>query len=553
MSNQSKDNEQLKAVVQSLKKTVVHIMVFSSFMNALSLALPIYSLQVLDRVLGSSSLETLLYLSLIVFVMLIAMNCLTNIRETAFSYLSRLVSKQLQAPTFMACFSRNLNQAASQTIKDLTAIRQFITGPQLPLIFDALWFWVFLGVIFYIHRVPGFLISAAAIVLCVMSFINQKVLKKDTETLNQKNIILGQKLDCLVQNSEVVLSMNMEDALAQRYQDASQEIEETDMALKKKTRRMTFIIKSFRFTVQVAITMVSAYLIIKGKMSAGAYIAISILASKVLAPFDASPALLTALITVKKAYKRINNALNEHEGNDDAMPLPEPKGNVSVHSLAYVMNQVPIIKPMQFDINAGECIGLIGKSGSGKTTLARLLTQVYYPSRGKVTLDGGELRNWNPKQLGEVIGYLPQDVELFHGSVRDNIAKMAIENDPDMVIEAAQLTGNHAFILSLSQGYDTILTPTALSAGQKQRIALARAFFGSVKLVVLDEPNANLDIEGEKALMDTLIKAKQKHITVVIVSHKPSILSVTDKILVLEKGELRHFDESKKVIEALQK
>lgn len=538
----------LEIVAAIIKKTLLHLILFSACINFLGLALPIYSLQVLDRVLGSSSLETLLYLSLIIFVMLVTMNALTSVRDKAFFYISQSTATQLSEPAFMACFSQHYNRIGTQAIRELQTIRQFLTSQPFGMLFDALWFWIFLSVIFYIHVLPGFLISAAAIMLCLMSWLNHKLLKKDTESLNQSLMLSNHTLTGIVQQSEAVLGMHMQAALVKRYHIDQTKSDQIDASLKQKTRRMTFAIKTFRLSIQVLITMLSAYLIIQGKMSAGAYIAISILSGKVLAPFDASPVLLSSLITVRAAYKRLKDALGSDSLHTAAIDLPEPAGQVAINQVMYRIDQHTIIKPLSLVIEAGDCVGIIGRSGAGKSTVARLLTHVCQPSRGTVCLDGGDLLNWPSHQLGHYIGYLPQDVALFPGTVKDNIAKMGLDYDTNTVLNAAQVTHNHAFIMSLPQGYNTMVSPQSISAGQQQRIALARAFYGPVKVVVLDEPNANLDHAGDQALLATLQWAKSQAITVVIISHKPAILSVTDKILVLDQGEMKQYDRTNTVL-----
>ena len=546
----TKDNILIQTF-KELKKIFYHLGLFSFIINILSLALPIYSLQVLDRVLGSSSIETLMYLSIIIFVMLICMNFLNSIREIAFGFIANSFEKKISEKAFISCFNTNLNKTGTQNIKDMNAIKAFITSPNLPTIFDAPWVIIFLAVIFYIHIIPGFLILASAIILAVLAFFNQKLLKKDTEKVNEKTIILSNKTELLAQNAEVVVAMKMEENLSKRYLEEQKELKELEQTLKNKTRKITLGIKTFRFVVQIAITICSAILIIKGKMSAGAYIAISILSSKVLAPFDASVGIFTAITNVKKAYSRLKDGLKNTESfNESKTKLPEAKGGISFENIIYAINNVPIIKNISFKVNSGDIIGIIGKSGSGKTTIARLLTGIFLPNRGKITLNNSDIQNWNSEQLGQYIGYLPQDVELFYGTVKENIARMATEINDEKVVDSAQKTHTHNLISSFAKGYETMVTKTSLSAGQKQQIALARAFYGNVKVVVLDEPNSNLDIEGENSLMQAILCAKQAGITVFIVSHKPSILKVTDKIMVIDSGEMKMFDESRKVIES---
>lgn len=552
LSNLNNDQDIILKSLEELKKTFIHCLIFSSIINILSLALPIYSMQVLDRVLGSSSIETLIFLSIIIFVCVIVMNAITNIRDYAFYYAEKSFEKKLSKITF----EQNIHDSfkvniGSQYIKDLSVIKSFISSPYLALIFDLPWVIVFLATIFYINWIPGILVSVASIVFCIFAFFNHKILKKDNEQINDLQIKIGQKLELLLRNSEVAIAMGMIENLSNRYNEDSNQLKELEKKLKTKSKTIAIILKNVRYTVQILITFISAILIIKGKMSSGGMIAISTLASKVLAPFDASAGIFQSLINVKKSYQRLKVALKKSNNFEERIELPDPKGDVQFDSVIHLPqnNNAPIIRNISFIVLSGEIIGIIGKSGSGKTTISRLITGVIEPTRGRVMIDSAPIDFWNKSSLGKFIGYLPQDVELFHASIKDNIAKMNKDVRDEDIIEAAKFAGVHELILSLPQGYETHVGNVNISAGQRQRIALARCFYGSPKIVVLDEPNSNLDAEGENSLLETLLKAKNAKITVFVVSHKPSILKVTDRIMVIDGGEIKVFDDKKKVIE----
>lgn len=403
--------------------------------------------------------------------------------------------------------------------------------------------------IFYIHWILGFVILACALVLAALAFLNQKLLKADSEKLNDVQIAMSGKLDLLTRNAEVIVGMGMIENVGKKYEGDLFEQKRLEAIVKKKSKAISTTTKTLRYGMQIAITFISAILIIKGKMSSGGMIAVSILSGKVLVPFDASPTIFQALISLKKSYERLTNSF-KNLPTIIKTKLPEPKGNVTCEALLFYSGQAKIIKGISFKVNAGEVIGIIGKSGSGKTTLARLLSGIFEPSRGKVLLDSSPLNLWDESQVGNYIGYLPQDVELFHASIKENISRFIPDAKDDDVVTAAMKAGVHELIMSFPHGYETPVGMTNISAGQKQRIALARAFYGNPKVLILDEPNSNLDVEGENALLNAVSNAKQNGITVFLISHKPSILKVTDKIMILHDGEIKGFDDSQKVIDS---
>lgn len=540
----------IKNALDSLRECFWHCFIFSFIINALSLALPIYSMQVLDRVLGSSSIETLIYLSLIIFCSVCAMSFLTNVRDSAFTFIGNSFEKKLSVQTFSQnikdCVKANIG---GQYLRDLSSIKTFITSPNLALIFDIPWVLIFLAVIFYIHWILGFIILGCSLILAILAFFNQKLLKADSEKLNDVQIAMNSKLDLLTRNAEVIVGMGMIENVSKKYESDLSEQKNLEAVVKNKSKTIATTTKTLRYAMQIAITFVSAILIIKGKMSAGGMIAVSILSGKVLVPFDASPTIFQALISLKKSYERLKNSF-QNLPTSAKTKLPEPKGDVSCEALLFYSGQVKIIKGISFKASAGEVIGIVGKSGSGKTTLARLLSGIFEPTSGKILLDSSPLNLWDESQVGNYMGYLPQDVELFYASIKENISRFTQNAKDEDVVAAAMKAGVHELIMSFPQGYETMVGMTNISAGQKQRIALARAFYGKPKILILDEPNSNLDIEGENALLNAISAAKQNGITVFLISHKPSILKVTDKIMILHDGEIKGFDSSQKVIDS---
>ncbi len=549
--NKEDDKDLIIKAISSFKNSFWHCLIFSSIINILSLALPIYSMQVLDRVLSSSSLETLIYLSLIVFIAVMAMNFLTSVRDYAFSFIANSFEKKLSDITFICNIKDSIkSNIGSQYLKDLSQIKSFITSPNLPFIFDAPWVIIFLAVIFYIHWILGFIILGSALILAFMAFINQKILKSDTEKLSEMQIIINRNLEILTKNSEVIIGMGMMENVNRKYNEDLLELKELENSVKNKARSISTTVKTLRYFMQMMVTFISAILIIQGKMSAGGMIAVSTLAGKVLAPFDASASIFQALVYLKKSYQRLKNTF-QNAVISTRIELSEPKGNIVFDNVIFTPlgNNLPIIKGISFQVEAGQIIGIIGKSGSGKTTLARLLTNIFETTRGNILIDSAPLKLWNESQIGQYIGYVPQDVELFQSNIKDNISRFDGEAKDVDIIKASQMAGVHELILSFPQGYETIIGQTNISAGQRQRIALARALYGNPKILVLDEPNSNLDIDGENSLLKTLEKIKlNKSSTVFIISHKPSILKVTDKIMIIDNGEIKKFEDSSSII-----
>ena len=540
--------------IKILQMSFWHCFLFSCLINIFSLALPVYSMQVLDRVLGSSSIETLIWLSIIIFIMVFANILLGNIRDSAFAFIANLFEKKLLSTIFIQNVKDQLKtNIGTQYLKDLGTIKSFITSPQLSLIFDIPWVIVFLAVIFYIHWILGFVILGSTIFLAFMAFLNHKILKSQTEKLNEIQMALVRKLELLMRNCEVILGNGMVSNVNARYNKDLERFKTLEQSLKSKTKVITTAVKTMRYGVQISITFISAILIIKGKMSSGGMIAISTLSGKVLAPFDAASSVFISIVSLKKAYERLKNAIKNII--EDRTILPIPKGNIATESLIYVPNgsAMPVIKGISFKVEAGQVIGIIGKSGSGKTTLARLLTGIFEATRGKVMLDNSPLNLWNLEQLGNYIGYLPQDVELFYATIKENICRFDEKATDDKIISASQKAGIHELVMSFQNGYETSVEQVNISAGQRQRIALARAFYNDPRVLVLDEPNSNLDIEGENALLNAILRAKKENTTVFIISHKPSILKVTDKIMIIADGELKGFDDAQKVIESFSK
>lgn len=548
---QDHKNNALKEALTLCNRAFSANFIFSFFINILMLSTSIYSLQILDRVLSSNSLETLLMLSLIMIVIYIILAFLQTIRALVFNQISNWLDSKLSSTLLANSISFDASTKGSQNIRDLQSLKSFINSSAVTHLFDAPWSIIYFIVIFFIHWINGFIVVIGATVLLLLALLNEKLTKSYVEKSNELNVISMKKIDSISRNAEVIKAMGMKSDMTNTWQKLNIELNNITKSLTLRSSIISNITRSLRLFLQMAVMASGAMLVIKGKMSAGGIIATSILTGKALAPFDHAITIYKSFLNAKASYLRLSNSLKNHDENEEKIELPEPKGDVQLDKLIYKIpnTDLNIIKGINISINAGEVIGLIGPSGSGKTTLARLITNVLQPNKGSVRIDGADIKNQDSEIVGQYIGYLPQDVELFEGTIKANISRMKDDAKSESIIEAAKFAGIHDLINKLPQAYET--NANILSAGQRQRIGLARSFFGKPKLVVLDEPNSNLDGEGEVALMKAIQNARASNITTIIISHKPSILSVVDKILVLHDGQAKIFDEAKTVIKQL--
>ncbi len=543
----------IKNALDSCKRAFWFCFVFSFFISIFTLVTSIYSMQVLDRVLASNSIETLLYLTIIVLAFFCFLGILTQIRSTIFLHISNWLDEKLSPILFNSTIeSQGSNKnISSQNMRDLQTIKSFIAGPNLAVLFDAPFAAVYLIMIFFIHWVNGIITLVGGLLMLKMGYLNEKITKDLIEKSNQMQSQVMRDFEIISSNSEVINAMGMKASVRNDWQESNNELRKISGKLATISNKMSAVSKTFRMALQSITMASSAVLVMYNMMSPGGIIATSILAGKALAPFDNAIGLWKAIKTFKAAYLRLNESLKNYVNDKDKIELPQLSGEIVVDKLIYKIPNSDrfVIKGASFKINAGEVIAIIGPTGSGKTTLARLLVGVLKPSSGIIRLDGANLFDQDLEKIGKYIGYLPQDVELFKGSVKHNISRMSKSAQDEEIIKAAQLCDIHQVILSLSQGYETLIEKDAanLSAGQKQRIALARAYFGNVKFVVLDEPNSNLDTEGENALNQTILRAKEQKITTIIITHRTSVMSICDKVMLLRDGEIKAFDSVDKV------
>ena len=545
----------LEKSLLSCKKAFLFILLFSFFISVFTLASSIYSLQVLDRVLSSGSIETLIYLTIIVLVFLIFFGFLTQIRSMVFLHISNWLDERISPILLNETIENNGagKNVTAQNIRDLQNIKNFISSPNLTNLFDAPFALIYLLIIFFIHPLNGIITTIGAALMLKIAYINDKLTSKLIEQNNQAQQKVFNDFQIISSNSEIIKAMAMHENVRSSWQKSNNEFRQIANNLAGLGNKVSTISKVFRMILQTATMACSAVLVIFNKMSSGGIIATSILSGKALSPLDNIISAWKSLKTTKESYLRLHDNLQNYVDKEDKIELPPIIGNLLVEKLIYKNKQsnALIIKGISFKISAGEVIGIIGPSASGKTTLARLLLGVLKADSGNIRLDGADLINQDFQKIGKYIGYLPQDVELFKGSIKENIARMNREISDEEIISAAKFCNIHQMILSLPQGYETQVERDGsnLSAGQKQRVALARAYFGFAKFVVLDEPNSNLDSEGEKSLNETILRAKEKNITTIIITHRRNVAAVCDKIMVINNGEIVNFSESKNILE----
>ena len=467
------------------------------------------------------------------------------------------LERRFNLRVYKAAFERNLQRGqghAGQSLGDLTALRQFITGPALFAFFDAPWFPIYLFVIFLFNVWLGVLATAGAVLLIGLACLNEYLTKKPLGEASGFSQQSTQLATSHLHNAETIQAMGMLGALRQRWFGVHSQFLGLQNKASDTGSIITSLSKSLRLCLQSLVLGLGAYLVIKGDMTAGMMIAGSILMGRVLSPIDQLIAVWKQWSSAKLAYQRLDELLREFPPEVEHMALPAPHGQVSFEQVSAGPpgRRMATLHQVSFNLAAGEVLGVLGASGSGKSTLARVLVGVWPTLAGTVRLDGADIHRWNRDDLGPHIGYLPQDIELFSGSIADNIARFR-EADPELVVKAAQQAGVHELILRLPQGYDTVLGDNGggLSGGQKQRVALARALYGGPRLIVLDEPNSNLDTVGEAALASAIMQMKAQGSSVVLVTHRSSALAQADKLLVLGEGQLQAFGPSQEVLRAL--
>jgi ATP-binding cassette, subfamily C, type I secretion system permease/ATPase len=562
----TKPKTALEMVVESAKPVFLTIFWLSLAINLLMLVTPLYALQVLDRVISSGSRETLLMLSLLMTGLYIALHAIQVARSFTLIKLGECLDKKLSLELFAksvqtAAVTASVN--ASQNYRDLQQVKSFLSSAGINTLFDAPWAIIYMIVLFVIHPWMGWISVIGAATIFGFALINAYAINSQLMKSNDHFIKAQGMADVAGRNAEVVEAMGMMESVAKRWVASNQIAMKLQSVASYRNGIISNISKFIRMFLQMLVTGIGAYLVLSeqevmgngGGMTVGGMIASSIMVGRALAPFDQAIEVWKQMTTTLKSYGRLQQAYGRGPLRQEAMDLPTPEGRISVENLFFAPPSAQAIaaktgeppkhtlKGVSFNLEPGEVLAVIGPSAAGKSSLAKVMVGVWKASQGVVRLDGANVYNWNRKDFGKHVGYMPQDVELFNGSIKDNIARMSEDYAPESVVDAAKLSGAHDMILRLANGYESDIGVggSSLSGGQRQRVGLARAFYGNPKLVLLDEPNASLDEMGERALIEAIKKAKERGITTIVISHRPTILSSVDKILILQEGAVAAF------------
>jgi len=516
---------------------------FSLFINVLMIVPAIYMLQVFDRAVGSQSQSTLLMLTLIMAFLLSAMGGLDWVRGRIMARAAARMDEILSERIFGGTFRQSLltaGRSSAQSLVDLNGLRNFVSSPAVNAFFDSPWVVIYIFIMFLFHTYFGLLALFAVTLLATITFLNQRLTRAALIDANKEQIWTRNYAERHLRNAEVIESMGMMDDVRSRWSRRNRRVLGLQGQASDTSGAFTSASRALRIMLQSLALGLGAYLAINREISPGMMIAGSILLGRALAPVDQLVGAWKNFQAARQQFERLEELLEKTPVPVEKMELPAPAGKVSVEAIRVAPPgaQMPVLKGISFELEAGASLGIIGPSAAGKSTLARALLGIWPAAMGVVRLDGADIHKWDRAELGPHIGYLPQDIELFDGTISENIARFG-EIDSERVVEAARTAGVHDMILQLPEGYDTVIGASggALAGGQRQRIALVRALYGRPRLVVLDEPNSNLDDTGEADLRAALRQLKQQGTTVVVITHRPNILFGVDEILVMKDGQ----------------
>ncbi len=547
--NASSTHTDVAAALRECRQAFASVALFSGAVNLLMLAGPLYMLQIYDRVLSSRSVPTLVALSIFLVGAYAFQGALDLIRSRVVVRAAALLDHRLAltvhgAVVRLAVATRHPGEGP-QPVRDLDQIRSFLTGSGPIAIVDLPWVPVFLAICFLIHPWLGLAATAGAITLFTMTLLTERASRVPARAAAQDAGVRSVMVEANRRGGETIIAMGMGGALAERWAGVNNRYIGAVARLSDVAGSFGSASKVLRLLLQSIILGLGAYLVIRQELTAGAMIAASIMMGRALAPIETAIANWRGFVAARQSVRRLSEALTRLAPRQAATALPRPARGLDVEQVTVVApgGRAAIVTGVHFGLKAGQALGIIGPSGAGKTSLVRALVGIWPPAKGGVRLDGAALDQWDPEHLGRHVGFISQTVELFDGTISENIARMSVAPDAEAVLRAARAAGAHDMILRLPSGYDTRIGEggEALSGGQRQRIALARALFGDPFLVVLDEPNSNLDSEGEAALRQAIAGAKARGAVVVLIAHRPSVLAVCDHILVLANGAQQDF------------
>lgn len=532
---------------------------FSLVINILQLVPTIYMLQLYDRVVPTGNHATLLMLTLIMMVLFITMGTLEWVRSQILVRVSTRLETLLNERLFKVAYKQALytggQRASSQPLDDLTALRQFMTGNGLFAFFDAPWLPIYIALMFVFHWMYGWMAVGTAILLIIVAIVQEKATSKMLGEANNLAMAGRGLVNKNLRNAEVIESMGMLNNIQKRWLKSTNQVLVLQATASSRAGLISAVSKLIRLSSQSLILAVGAYLVIENEITSGLMIGGSVLLGRALAPIDIVIGSWKGFISARGQYSRLNDMLRQIPADPERMTLPTPEGSFQFEAavVAPPGAKSAVLKGITLNIAKGDVVGVIGPSGAGKSTFARALLGIWPTANGKIRLDGADVFTWNRDELGPHIGYLPQDIELFEGTISENIARFG-EIDPEKVVLAAKMADVHDLILHLPDGYDTMIGATGgnLSGGQRQRVGLARALYGEPRIVVLDEPNSNLDELGEAALGNAIQRLKQKQTTVIVITHRNNVLANVDKLLILNDGLVSVYGPKDQVIAHLQ-
>jgi PrtD family type I secretion system ABC transporter len=555
--NKTVEKTALNSALGSARRLFVAVGTFSFFINILMLVGPLYMLQIYDRVLASRNHDTLIALTVLAVALIGIGALLELVRARILVRLGARFDRDLNENVFSSLFDHQLRAKtanSSQFLRDVESLRGFLTGPGLLAFFDSPWTPAFLVLIFFFHPLLGSVALVGAISLFALAVVSELVTRGPLQNSVARTLKAHEFASSALRNAEAIRAMGMVPRVRHRWLG----LHSGGLALQNQATdragSLTAVSKFIRPCLQIAMLGTGAYLVIQESITSGVMIAGSIIMGRALAPVEAAINNWRQFISARGAYSRLHRLLQAVPPSAEPLPLPKPEGKLRLENITVTPPQggKPLLQGVSFELLPGQMLGVIGPSAAGKSTLARLLVGVWRPASGHIRLDGAELTNWAPEELGSHIGYLPQDIELLAGTVAENIARLQ-EPDPERVVAAARLCDAHEMILRLPGGYDAQIGEAGciLSGGQRQRIGLARALYDEPRLVVLDEPNASLDSDGEAALHKALLRLKASKQTIVIVSHRPTVLTAVDLVLVLRAGHLEAFGPRDEILPRL--
>ncbi len=558
-SKDSKSPSEILIALREFRGAFKSVGAFSAVINLLMLAPSLYMLQVYDRVLASGNRTTLLMLTLLMVGAFLAIGALELVRSFVLIRIGARLDQRLSERVYTAAFEQNLKRVggnAGQALSDLTNLRQFLSGSGPLAFFDAPWFPIYLLVIFLFNPWLGLFALVGTLVLVALAVLNERSSGPPLAESNSLSFASNGMATNNLRNAEVIEAMGMLSGLMRRWQTVHSRSLQLQGQASDKAGVISAWSKFTRTTMQSAVLGLGALLVLQGQMTPGMMVVASILVGRGLAPVDQLIQVWKHWSSTRSSYQRLSELLDTNPVRALGMPLPAPTGKLVVEAVTAVPPgaAVPSIRGLSFQLEAGDVLGVIGPSGAGKSTLARLLVGVWPSVAGHVRLDGAEVHHWPKHELGPHLGYLPQNIELFAGTVSENIARFG-SVDPEQVVKAAQRAGVHEMVLRLPQGYDTLLgdSGAGLSGGQRQRLGLARALYGDPAFVVLDEPNSNLDDAGESALVAAVSDLRQRGRTVVLITHRSTVLGASNKLLVLADGTSRLFGATREVLAELMR